>query len=153
MLEKLPEPLCTAVISIFQQVEILRKRYPGKRFTPGDKLMGDTGEVLAESLFDILPLPGNPKDHDCRCAVTAIRVQVKTTGGNRLGLGLKKTAFEHLLAFKVYPDGTYEVLYNGLGSRVAKHIEKNSSPSIQVAALRELNKQVGTGEALPRRKI
>jgi hypothetical protein len=151
MKENLPEPLHTAVKSIFNQVALLRARYPGKRFTPGDKLIGDTGEALAEILFNVVPLPGNPKSHDCRCAISQKCVQVKTTGGTRLGLGLKKTEFEHLLAFKIHPDGTFEIIYNGGGNRVAQHIQNNTSSSIQVAALQELNKQVLAGEALPRK--
>jgi hypothetical protein len=149
MRSNLPEPLHAAIKLIFDQVSVLRQRYPGKRFTPGDMLIGDTGEALAEILFDVIPLTGNSKSHDCRCARSNRSVQIKTTSGNRVGLGREKTEFEHLLAFKIYADGTFEVIYNGAGSRVSKHIAGNSSAGIQVAALRELNKEVSTDEALP----
>lgn len=149
MKEKLREPLHTAIKVIFEQVKLLQRSY-GKNFTPGDKLIGDAGEAIAEMLFEIEPLDPNTKGHDYRCRKTHKKVQIKTTSGNRLGLGQKKTEFEHLVAIKIYPDGTFEILYNGEGHRVAKRIEKNSSPSIQIAALRELNTDAAS-EALKRR--
>jgi hypothetical protein len=78
------------------------------------------GEVLAETLFGIVPLHKN--SHDCFCQKSKKHVQVKTTSKKRLGLGLKKTEFEHLLAFKIYSDGFFEELYNGKGSRVSDKI-------------------------------
>src|SRR5580704_17587164 len=123
MKEKLPEPLHTAIKTVFDQVAMLRKQYPGKRFTPGDKLIGDMGEVLAETLFGMVPL--HKKSHDCFFHNIKKCVQVKITSGKRLGLGNEKIEFEHLLAFQIYPDGFFEELYNGNGNRIADAIKDN----------------------------
>jgi hypothetical protein len=45
--EDLPQPLKGAIKNIFSIVEMLQEHF-GKAFTPGDKLIGDTGEALAE---------------------------------------------------------------------------------------------------------
>jgi hypothetical protein len=151
MLEPLPEPIATAVKAVFEQVELLRRTFPGRRFTPGDKLVGDIGEALGELFFELTPLGSNERKHDGKCAATDRLIQVKATGGNRVGLGLKKETFDRLLVFKLYPDGTFEVLYNGDGQRVAEHIKDNSSPSIQATALRTLNIDVPDSERVRRR--
>ena len=83
--------------------------------------------------------------------MTGRLVQVKATAGSRVGLGLKKETFDRLLVFKLYPDGTFEVVFNGDGERVAEHIRKNSSPGIQVTALRKLNPGVPDSERVKRR--
>lgn len=151
MKEPLPEPICNAVKVIFAEVGKLRQSYPGKRFTPGDKLVGDIGEVLAEHFFDVVPLSTNSKSHDCKCRQSGKHVQVKATGGERVGLGLAKETFDHLLVFKLYPEGEFEIVYNGGGQRVADKICGNTSPSIQVNALRVLDQATTVSEKLSRK--
>lgn len=146
MRQILPEPVRGAVVAIFNHVEALRQAFPEKRFTPGDRLIGDIGEVLAETLYDVEALASNSKIHDCKCAQTNRHVQVKATSGGRVGLGLEKQTFNRLLVFKIYPEGEFEVIYNGDGDRVAAKIAGNSSPSIQVSALRDLDAQVPDSE-------
>jgi hypothetical protein len=137
------------ITQIFALVVELRRRFPGKRFTPGDKLIGDTGETLAEKLFDLEPL-GDPKSHDFRCCTTKLKVQVKTTSGESVGLGLKKEEFQHLLVFKLYAEGDYELLYDGPGAPVWKATENKKGNSIRVNKLREL--QAGHEIPLPRKQ-
>ena len=151
MLEPLPEPIATAVKAVFAHVDVLRRTFPGRRFTPGDKLVGDIGEVLGELFFELTPLDPNKAKHDGKCSETGRLVQVKATGGKRVGLGLKKETFDRLLVFKIYPEGHFEILYNGDGGRVSEHIVNNSSPSVQVSALRELNSRVPDSERVKRR--
>jgi hypothetical protein len=137
--------------SIFASVEALRRAYPTKRFTPGDKLIGDTGEALAEHLFVLERLNANSKDHDYRSRELNKHVQVKTTSGNRVGLGLTKVQFQHLVVFKIYADGSFEMLYNGDGARIAKATRHNASSGIQVPLLKTLDAQVRAVERLRRR--
>jgi len=151
MRQTLPEPVRAAVASIFTQVEALRRAFPEKRFTPGDRLIGDIGEVLAETFYDVVSLGSNSKTHDCKCAQTDRHVQVKATSRGRVGLGLEKQTFDRLLVFKIYPEGEFEVIYNGDGDRVAAKIAENSSPSIQVSALRDLDAQVPDSERVKRK--
>jgi hypothetical protein len=138
MPELLPIGLREPIRQVFAIVDGLRARFLGRRFTPGDMLIGDTGEVLAETYFDLEGIGGNSKSHDFRCRLTGELVQVKTTSGNRVGLGRTKEEFQRLLVFKIYSDGTFDILYNGPGRPVWEVGQHNKSNSISVRQLREL---------------
>ena len=114
---------------------------PKLTFSPGDRLVGDAGEALTKLLFNLEPLPkGETRGHDYWSPDLEKKVQVKTTAKEKLSLlGRKHTAFEHIIAFKLYPNSSFELLFNGPGNLL---LDAVSSNSIAVATVRTKNDSI-----------
>lgn len=76
---------------------------------------------------------------------------MKTTSGTRIGLRPRKVRFQHLVAFKIYSDGTFEILYNGDGTSVYEVMRQNRSSRIEADLLKTLDVLVPRSERLQRR--
>ncbi len=134
-----------AVKELLVIVEALHRRYPKKKFTLDGRLVGDLGEILVEQDYELELFEGLEKHHD---AITpgGRKVQIKTTMQNSLTFPCDHTP-DFYLGIKVFPDGTYEEIFNGSGDLARKGIQnrkptKNNLHSISLSALRTLHKDV-----------
>lgn len=57
-------------------------------------------------------------------------------------LGLNRQTYEHLVAFKLYPDGTYEVIFDGEGTIIDQNVDMGRT-YVTLNAIRVLNKHNG----------
>ena len=138
---------------IFQGIERLTLAFPNRKFTIDGRLVGDVGEVIAELEYDITLDEVSKPDYD---GITANgrKVQVKATFKDSLTF---KTTPDYFLGFKLYPNGTYEEVFNGPGQLIyAKYAHRSgigtSLLSFPNTALRELSKSVSLSERIGRRE-
>jgi hypothetical protein len=149
---RLPEPFYSCLKTIFGAVSTLKSFHEGHQpplgFSPGDRLVGDTGEALAKLIFNLEPLRnGETRGHDYWSPDLKKKVQVKTTARDKLSLlGRSHTPFEQIIAFKLYPNGSFEVLFNGPGSELLATV---SSASVALSTLRRLHASTPDNERVP----
>ena len=99
------------VAAIYEAVDKLEARYPGRKFTPDGHLVGSIGEVIAAERFGLTLYPGSHPGHD---AVDKDRrdVQVKLTAGK--GVSMYDTC-DRLIALLIVSPQEAEVVYDGDG--------------------------------------
>lgn len=107
-------------------------------FTLDGNLVGDIGELIVCHHFDLEPLPKGEKTHDA-ISKDGKRIQIKTTQGNQVGLGLEKRNFDYLIVVKIDNDGKYQIIYNGPGRTVW---DNTKSLSISIKKLAFINQQI-----------
>lgn len=105
------QPIQDALSLIFQGINILQAEFSNRRFTIDGLLVGDIGEIIAATEFDIT------LDEVGRATYDGITddgrdVQIKATFQNHLTFRKTPTLY---LGFKLFHDGTYEVVFNGPG--------------------------------------
>lgn len=127
----------------------LRKISDRWRFTLDGKLVGDIGEALACYHFDLEPLSEGTVAHDAKTKDGKKKIQIKTTQGDRVGLGLTRQDFDYLIVVKLNEDGSYEFIYNGPGALVLKNA---GSQSISVKKLEKLQSDVAEKSMIIRKK-
>lgn len=144
-----------AVIALLKIVDSLHGRYPHKPFTLDGRLVGDLGEILVEQDYEIELNEGLTKHHD---GVTpdGKRVQIKTTMKNALTFPCDHTP-DYYLGIKIFPDGSYEEVFNGSGEVAREAIAnrkpaKNNLHSISLSALKTLSKTVPEGARIKKRQ-
>ena len=143
-----------AVKKLLEIVEDLQRRYPKKKFTLDGRLVGDLGETLVERDYDLELFDKLEKHHD---AITpeGRKVQIKTTMKNALTFPGDHIP-DFYLGIKIFPDGSYEEIFNGTGETAQIGIA-NRAPtkinqySISLAALRKLSKDVPDELRIPRK--
>ena len=113
-----------AVKELLVIVDALHQRYPKKKFTLDGRLVGDLGEILVEQDYELELFDGLEKHHD---AITpdGRKVQIKTTMKNSLTFPCDHTP-DFYLGVKVFPDGTYEEIFNGTGEVARRGIQNRS---------------------------
>ena len=84
------------------------------------------------------------------------KVQIKTTMKSSLTFPCDHTP-DYYLGIKIFPDGTYEEIFNGSGNIARKGIlnrkpAKNNLHSISLSALRTLNDTVPENDRIARRQ-
>jgi hypothetical protein len=143
-----------AVNQMLQIVKHLQSAYPKKKFTLDGRLVGDLGEILVESAYDIELHDELQKHHD-GIASDGRQVQIKTTMQNSLTFPVDHVP-DYYLGIKIHADGTFTEVFNGPGS-VAWEAIKNRKPtktnlhSISINTLARLNQNVQTKDRIPRR--
>jgi len=126
-------------------VVALQQTYPKKRFTLDGRLVGDLGEVLAESVYDVQLFTGLEKHYDGICSDGRL-VQIKTTLKDSLTFPCDHIP-DYYLGIKILPDGSCQEIFNGPG-KVAHELVKNRKQtktnlhSISVKSLMKQNKTV-----------
>ena len=142
-----------ALTLIFRGIERLHEAFPSRAFTIDGRLVGDIGEVIAELEYDLTLDKVSAPDHDAQMR-DGRRVQIKATFKDSLTF---KKCPDYYLGFKLYPDGTFDEVFNGPGTLILKQyshrqgIEKQLL-SFPLKALRALSDQVDVAERVPRRK-
>jgi len=145
-----------AIKQLLVIVNQLRSTYPTKRFTLDGRLVGDLGEIIAETAYDIRLYDGLQKHHDAE-TMDGKKVQIKAKMQKDLTFPCDHVP-DYYLGIKIHPDGTFTEIFNGPGLIVweaLKHRKptKISLHSIAVNALHTLNEKVEPSERIPKRKI
>jgi len=143
-----------AIKQLRQIVKELQDAYPKKKFTLDGRLVGDLGEVLAESGYDIELNDRLRKHHDAR-ASDGRQVQIKATMKDSLTFPADHVP-DYYLGIKIEPDGTLTEIFNGPGSVAYKSVKGRKVPktnlhSISINALKRLNEEVHPRDRIPRR--
>lgn len=134
--------IARAVKELLKIVSKLQSRYPAKKFTLDGRLVGDIGEILVAHHYDVELFEGLHRHHDGQDSKNR-RVQIKTTMKDSLTFPCDHIP-DHYLGIKVFPDGSFEEIYNGDGRTIAYAIKnrkktKNNLHSISLSKLRALN--------------
>ena len=143
-----------AVKQLLKIVGRLQDEYPKKRFTLDGRLVGDLGETLVESAYELEVFGSLEKHYDAKTP-HGRRVQIKATMKNSLTFPVDHVP-DYYLGIQIQPDGTFEEVFNGPGPITAKAVEnrkptKTNLHSVSIKALRRLNQEVPTTERIPER--
>ena len=137
-------------------VVALQQSYPKKRFTLDGRLVGDLGEVLAESLYDIRLFTGLEKHYDAICSDGRL-VQIKTTLKASLTFPCDHIP-DYYLGIKILPDGSCLEIFNGPGTAAHELVKNRKSTktnlhSISIGSLGKQNETVQDVDRIPKRLI
>src|SRR6202142_1215549 len=96
-----------ALSHIFKGIDHLNAAFPNRKFTIDGRLVGDTGEIIAELEYGLILDPKTRARYD---AVTrdGRNVQIKATFQNQLTF---KNADGYYLGFKLDKNGKYEEVF------------------------------------------
>jgi hypothetical protein len=143
-----------ALIQLQAIVADLQHTYPKKKFTLDGRLVGDLGEVLAESEYDFNLFTGLEKHYDAICPDGRL-VQIKTTLKDSLTFPCDHVP-DYYLGIKILPDGSCLEIFNGPGA-VVHELVKNRKPtktnlwSINIIAMMRQNEDVEMINRIPKR--
>lgn len=144
-----------ALALIFKGIESLRKTHynANRTFTIDGKLVGDLGEVLAALHYDVKLDPVSRPHYD---GVTSDgrKVQIKATFRDHLTF---RSVPDYYLGIKLYPDGTFDEIYNGPGRTIHRHYGHRKSIgkallSFPNKKLQELSEKIHDSERIKKRK-
>lgn len=132
----------------------LHQKYPHKHFTLDGRLVGDIGEIIVASEYNVELLEGMQKHHDAKTSDHRM-VQIKATMKDLLTFPANHIP-QYYLGIKIMHDGTFEEIFNGPGEIAANSIKGRAVPatnlhSVSIRKLSELNKTVSEKERIPRR--
>ena len=115
-MEKLRDKICQ-LYSIVAELQLL---FPGLKFTPDGRMVGDIGEAIGETHYGIDRFRcGNPGTDG---VVRGREVQIKTTQGPDVSVKKPKPG-DLLLVIKLASDGSWQEKYSGDFERVWKNLE------------------------------
>lgn len=137
---------------IFDGIKILTTEYPKRNFTIDGRLVGDIGEIIAETFYDVRLDEISQPTHD---GVTSDgkKVQIKATFKNHLTF---KKIPDYYLGLKLNEDGAFEEIYNGPSKKI---IEKYGSRkgfgeellSFPINDLKEMSKTINGNDRIKKR--
>ncbi len=134
---------------LYEIVQELEERFPGRHFTLDGHIVGSLGEALAEYRYGLRLLTASAERHDATTKDGKL-VQIKATQGTR-GVGLRSEP-DYLIVLRITRDGSAEEVFNGPGSVAwnnAGGMQKNGQRPISLNKLRALMKNVSADEKLP----
>ena len=124
------------VTKLYEAVESLATRYPGRPFTLDGHMMGSIGEVVAAEAFKLNLYPPSQAVHDAWDDNGD--VQIKTTGRKHVSM---YACCDRLLVLRVINPQEAEVVYDGCGRsawELAGGMQKNGQRRISLAKLRAI---------------
>ncbi|WP_088743367.1 hypothetical protein [Cobetia sp. QF-1] len=139
--------LKSLVGDLYNIVNELEEMFPGRHFTPDGHMVGSLGECLVANAYDLELLTASNKGYDA-IAKCGTKIEIKATQA-------KSVAFcsepEHAIVINILPDGSFEEIYNGLGSLVWQQFSEKKLPSngqfqISIRKLKYLNFQVDSND-------
>jgi hypothetical protein len=141
--------LADLILRLYAVVDELKRRFPGRPFTPDGHLVGSLGEVWASNAFGIELHPPSTPIHDGQ--VDGKQVQIKTTQGDRIPISEQP---EILLVLSLSAEGRFSVVYNGPGEPVwtlvkDRPLPKNGQHQVSLSRLRSLSGLQPADAALP----
>ncbi len=142
----------TLVKKLYEIVDELEERFPGRKFTPDGHLVGSIGEVLAAHDYGLELLDNSHKRHDAKTQDNRL-VQIKTTQKDKVGI---RSYPDYLIVMKLHKDGSTEEIYNGPGLspwEQAGKMRENGQRFINLSKLKILNEQVPVEERIPKVKV
>lgn len=141
--------LSDKIKELYKIVNELEKEYPGRKFTIDGHLIGSIGEVIAEEAYGLKLLPPSAETHDAEDKEGKL-IQIKATQKNRIFISSEPN---YLIAIKVFSDGSWEEIYNGLGKSAwenAGKLQKNGQKPISLSKLKALMAFVDEKDKIPR---
>jgi hypothetical protein len=102
---------------IFRGIRALRNAYSRKKFTIDGRLVGDIGEVVAATYYDISLYDVQKPGHDGHTS-DGKKVQVKATFKESLTFS---SVPDYYLGIKLFENGKYEEIFNGPGKVIFDH--------------------------------
>ena len=129
--------LSDKIKELYKITNELEKEYPGRKFTVDGHLVGSIGEVIVAEHYGLALLPNSTKTHD---AVTKDKrnVQIKATQVKSISISSEP---DYAIVIKLFPDGSWEEVYNGPGKLVwdaAGKMQKNGQRPISLNKLKSL---------------
>jgi uncharacterized protein DUF6998 len=141
-----------ALSLIFRGIGILQSEFSNRKFTIDGRLVGDIGEIVAATEFDItLDDVGRPaydaKTSDMR------DIQIKATFQEQLTF---RTIPILYLGIKLFRDGGHEIVFNGPGQIIYDRYAHRQGIgkdllSFPVSVLRQLSANVPDNQRIPKR--
>lgn len=125
------------VTELFAIAKELEELYPGRKFTIDGHLVGSIGEVLVADKFNLTLLPNSTETHDAVDSEGRY-YQIKATQIDRIALSSEP---KMLIVVKLYPDGNWDVVYNGPGKPVWENsgkMQKNGQRAISLSKIKKL---------------
>ncbi|MCZ2443461.1 MAG: hypothetical protein LC101_06775 [Flavobacteriales bacterium] len=143
------------IIKLLSIVKELKTEYPNKEFTLDGRLLGDIGEVLAATVYDIELNVGLTKHHDA-VSTSGQKVQIKATMKDSLTYPARHTP-DFYLGIKILPNGDIQEIFNGPGKLIGLHLKNRKMPNtglhnISIKSLQTLNDKVKSTERVPKRR-
>lgn len=143
--------LQTLVKQLYATVSELEEMFPGRHFTPDGHMVGSLGECLVADAYALELKPASNQGYD---AVTAsgLEVEIKATQSNSVAF---RSQPQHTIIIKIFPDGTFEEVYNGPGVLVweqfkDKQLPRNGQFQVPITKLRKLNQSLAEEDRVPR---
>ncbi len=107
------------IVTLQKIVKEINTEFPHRPFTLDGRLVGDLGEIIAETVYDLKLNKGVTPYHD---AMSRERnVQIKATFKKSLTFSHVP---EYYLGLKLYPDGSFEEIFNGPGKVIRDRYAK-----------------------------
>lgn len=139
------------VKQLYATVNELGEMFPGRHFTPDGHMVGSLGECLVADAYCLELKTASNKGYD---AVTesGLEVEIKATQSNSVAF---RSQPQHAIIIKIFPDGTFEEIYNGPGALVWEQFKDKRLPSngqfqVSITKLRRLNQSVAQSDRVPR---
>jgi hypothetical protein len=100
------------IVRLYEIFAVLEALHGGRHFTPDGHMVGSIGEVLVAFKFGLELVPASNKGYDAR--IGSKTVEIKATQGTR-GFALRDHGVmpDHLIAVRIEPHGSIDVIYNG----------------------------------------
>lgn len=147
------EAITTGLKLIFQGIDKLRNAFDGHRkFTIDGRLVGDIGEVIAALEYDLELDKVSQPIHDATTP-DGRNVQIKATFKESLTFSFVP---DYYLGFRLFPDGSYEEIFNGPGKDIYDHWASRKGIgvallSFPIAELRKLSERVPANKRIQKR--
>ena len=139
------------VKQLYSTVNELESMFPGRHFTPDGHMVGSIGECLVADAYELELMNASNKCYD---AVSSCgkQVEIKATQANSAAF---RSEPEHAIVIKIFPDGTFEEIYNGPGKLIWDQLNGRSQTSngqhqISLSKLKVLSQTVVASERLDR---
>jgi hypothetical protein len=146
------EAIREALGLIFRGIGILQAEFANRRFTIDGRLVGDIGEIIASTEFDVTLDEVGQATHDGRTSDDRL-VQVKATFQDSLTF---RATPELYLGFKLYSDGRHEVVFNGPGRVIFNEYRHRQGIGVNLLSfpnkrLKELSVPIPDEDRVPKR--
>jgi hypothetical protein len=145
-----------AIKQLLLIVNELRRTYTNKKFTLDGRLVGDLGEIIVASNYEVELYPKLVAIHDGEDSRKR-KVQIKSTFGTSLGFPCRQQETpDYYIGIKILPDGSFREIYNGPRDEIwelvkFRRITKNGLHSISISALERLNNTIPIEKRIRRR--
>ena len=139
--------LSEKIKELYRIIGELEKCYPGRKFTLDGHLVGSIGEVIVSDYYGLTLLPNSFKTHDA-ISQDGRNVQIKVTQAKSFAISSEP---DFLIAIRIFPDGSWEEIYNGPGKPAwdnAGKMQKNGQRSISLMKLRDMMRHVKKDEMI-----
>ncbi|QJT80873.1 hypothetical protein [Kosakonia sp. MUSA4] len=135
------------ICALYEIVEELELRNPGRRFTPDGHLVGSIGETIAARLYGLTLYTASAETHDAR-SPCGKEIQIKVTQVGRTSLSSEP---EHLLVLYLSKDGSVSEIFNGPGKlawNAAGKMQKNGQRPISTRKLKILAENIAIADRI-----